>query len=353
MHSHFRDLLDAHFQCTLIPRDRLVTVDRAGQLQQRAGVPLACAEVNLFSSNAEPIETKTGLAHYALKPFSLKTAVTTEVWSVDQVRVTTAEGTAILPPFESFQHALGAAPELYWMIWRDESRRAPKAATEPPKPGQEAPHERAVAVNREVLRGLELALVGANGQPVDPAARRQLDVTLSCTNGNLVGMRERKLALRDGDSADEIVLLAPPSASPAPVFRRGELWELLFWLVPQAIRLNADGLAQFKRLCTRFAMFAPDAGRRFDALVSLSNARIRRWMPGKPASAFVQGLEIRLVIDEQRFLRFSLDGLGRAMERFFTPYVPVTSFVQVVLFSADTGAVLRRGEPCPGSQPLA
>ncbi len=100
-------------------------------------------------------------------------------------------------------------------------------------------------------------------------------------------------------------------------------------------------------------MFAPDAGRRFDALVSLSNARIRRWMPGKPASAFVQGLEIRLVIDEQRFLRFSLDGLGRAMERFFTPYVPVTSFVQVVLFSADTGAVLRRGEPCPGSQPLA
>ncbi|AOI97350.1 type VI secretion system baseplate subunit TssF [Burkholderia sp. LA-2-3-30-S1-D2] len=309
--------------------------------------------VNLFSSNAEPIETKAGLAYYALKPFSLKTAVTTEVWSVDQVRVTTAEGTAILPPFESLQHALGAAPGLYWMILRDESRRAPKAAAEPPKPGQEAPHEQAVAVNRDVLRGLELALVSANGQPIDPAGRRQLDIILSCTNGNVAGLRERKLALRDGDSADEIVLLAPPSASPAPVFRRGELWELLSWLVPQAIRLNPDGLAQFKRLCTRFAMFAPDAGRRFDALVSLSTARVRRWMPGKPASAFVQGLEIRLVIDEQRFLQFSLDGLGRVMERLFTPYVPVTSFVQVALFSADTSAVLRRGEPCPGSQPLA
>ena len=124
--------------------------------------------VNLFSSNAEPIETKAGLAYYALKPLSLKTAVTTEVWSVDEVRVTTAKRTAILPPFESLQHALGAAPGLYWTILCDESRRAPKAATEPLKPGQEAPHERTVAVSREVLRGLELALVGTNGQPSIP-----------------------------------------------------------------------------------------------------------------------------------------------------------------------------------------
>ena len=44
MPPHFRDLLDAHFQCAVIPRDRLVTVDRARKLQQRAGLPLARAE---------------------------------------------------------------------------------------------------------------------------------------------------------------------------------------------------------------------------------------------------------------------------------------------------------------------
>ncbi|MGS0894278.1 type VI secretion system baseplate subunit TssF [Burkholderia stagnalis] len=308
--------------------------------------------VNLFSSNAEPIETKAGLAYYALKPFSLKTAATTKIWSIDQVRVTTAHGVSILPPFESLQHAVAASPGLYWVVLRDESRRAPKAAAEPPRPGREAPRERAAAANHDALHGLELALVSADGGPVDPAGQHQLDITLSCTNGNLADMRERRLALRDGDSAEEIVLLDSPSASPEPVFRRGELWELLSWLVPQATRLNADSLPQFKRLGARFAMFAPDAGRRFDALASLSAARVRRWMPGKPASAFVQGLEFRLVIDEQRFLSFSLDGLGRVMERLFTPCVPVTSFVQVVLFSAETGAVLRRGEPCPGTQPL-
>lgn len=42
-------------------------------------------------------------------------------------------------------------------------------------------------------------------------------------------MRESQLAVRDGDSGDEIALLAQPSASPAPILRRDELWELLSW----------------------------------------------------------------------------------------------------------------------------
>lgn len=94
--------------------------------------------VNLFSSNAEPIETKAGQAYYALKPFSLKTAATTEIWSVDQVRITTTQGAALLPPFESLQHTLGAAPGPYWVVLSDETRRAPKLPSEPGKTGQEA-----------------------------------------------------------------------------------------------------------------------------------------------------------------------------------------------------------------------
>ncbi len=54
-------------------------------------------------------------------------------------------------------------------------------------------------------------------------------------------------------------------------------------------------------------------------------------MPGKPASAFVQESEIRLVINEQRFVQFSLDELGRVMDRPFTPYVPIPCFVQIAL----------------------
>ncbi|WP_423364764.1 type VI secretion system baseplate subunit TssF [Burkholderia sp. LMG 21824] len=71
---------------------------------------------------------------------------------------------------------------------------------------------------------------------------------------------------------------------------------------------------------------------------------VRRWMPGKPASAFVQGLEVLWVVDEQCFAGFSLGGPAHVLERCFAPYVPVTSFVQIVLFSAQTG---RAATPWP------
>lgn len=75
-------------------------------------------------------------------------------------------------------------------------------------------------------------------------------------------------------------------------------------------------------------------------------------MAGKPASAFVPGLEIRLAVDKQRFASFSLSVLGSVMDRFFAPYVPLTSFVMVSLVSTNTGATLRPGQPCPGTQPV-
>ncbi|RQZ16731.1 type VI secretion system baseplate subunit TssF [Burkholderia sp. Bp9031] len=312
--------------------------------------PFCTPVINLFSSDAEPIETRAGLAYYALKPLALEAMAKAEVWSVDQVRQLTAHGSLILPRFESLQHAVDATAGVYWMLLRDEARRAPKAASGPLKPGQEALPKSTAAATDDALRGLELALVGPNCEPAAPEGQRQINVTLSCTNGDLAGIRELQLAPRNGDTGIDISLLDAPSPSRAPTFRNGELWELLSWLVPQAIRLNADGLPQFKRMCTRFAMAAPDAGRRFDALVSLSVERVRRWMPGKPASAFAQGLEISLVIDEQRMAQFSLDGLGRVLDRLFASYVPTTSFVQIMLQSANTGATLRHGGPCPGVQ---
>ncbi|WP_231132625.1 type VI secretion system baseplate subunit TssF [Burkholderia multivorans] len=136
----------------------------------------------------------------------------------------------------------------------------------------------------------------SSGRPADPTGTRQLDITLSCTNGNLSGMREQRLTFHDG---------------------------------------------------------APDAGRRFDVRASLSTKRVRRWMPGNPASAFVQGVEIRITVGEQRFAQLSLDRPGRVMDRIFACYVPITGFIQIVLLSAITGAILWCGEPCPGTQPLA
>ncbi|MBK1818594.1 type VI secretion system baseplate subunit TssF [Burkholderia orbicola] len=313
-------------------------------------VRLFCAPViNLFQDDAQPIETRAGCAHYAVKALAQAGASRTAIWSIDTVRHVSDSGASTLAPFRSLQHGTGMRPGLFWTVLRDEARRAPKEPVD--SRSKEPDTTPTPAETAESLRGVELELVDQDGRPADPG-HRKLEIQLSCTQGDLSGMRERELAMPSGDPLGTISLLNRPTRSQPPAFRYGELWDLLSLLVPQAIRLDKGGLTQLRRLCARWAEDAVDAGRRFDAIVSLSTARVRCWLPGKPASAFVHGLEVRLVVDEQRFAAFSLSGFAHVMERLFAPYVPVTSFVQVVLFSAATGAPLRRGAPRPGTQPL-
>ena len=316
-------------------------------------VRLFCTPViNLFPDDAEPIETYAGCAYYPVKALAQAGASQTDIWSIDTVRQTSDAGTSMLAPFNSLRHGMDARPGLFWTVLRDEARRAPKkpSADSESKQADKAPTP-ALDDTPEPLHGVELQLTDRDGRPADPG-KRKLAIRLSCTQGDLSGMQTRELALAKGDPVGAIMLLNRPTRSQVRTFRYGELWDLLSLLVPQAIRLDKGGLTQLRRLCARWAEGSVDAGRRFDALVSLSTARVRCWLPGKPASAFVQGLEVRLVVDEQRFAGFSLGAFAHVMDRFFAPYVPVTSFVQVVLFSAQTGALLRRGQPCPGTQPL-
>ncbi|RQZ42272.1 type VI secretion system baseplate subunit TssF [Burkholderia sp. Bp9090] len=318
-------------------------------------VRLFCTPViNLFQDDAAPIETRAGCAYYPVKALAQAGAPRTDIWSIDAVREISDAGTSALAPFHSLRHGMDGRPGLFWTVLRDEARRAPKRKPVDPdaKQADKAPTPTpAPDETPEPLHGVELQITDRDGQPADPG-KRNLAIRLSCTQGDLSGMQACELAPAEGDPVGTIMLLNRPTRCRARAFRRGELWDLLSLLVPQAIRLDKGGLAQLRRLCARWAEDSVDAGRRFDALVSLSTARVRCWLPGKPASAFVQGLEVRLVVDEQRFAGFSLGGFAHVMDRFFAPYVPVTSFVQIVLFSAHTGAVLRRGQPCPGTQPL-
>ncbi len=318
-------------------------------------VRLFCTPViNLFPDDAAPIETHAGCAYYPVKALAQAGTSQTDIWSIDAVRQVSDAGPSTLAPFHSLRHGMDGRPGLFWTVLRDEARRAPKQkpVDSDAKQADKAPTPAPASDDTpEPLHGVELQLTDRDGRPADPG-KRKLAIRLSCTQGDLSGMQARELALAKGDPVGTIMLLNRPTRSRAPAFRYGALWDLLSLLVPQAIRLDKGGLTQLRRLCARWAEDSVDAGRRFDALVSLSTARVRCWLPGKPASAFVQGLEVRLVVDEQRFAGFSLCGFAHVMDRFFAPYVPVTSFVQVVLFSAQTGALLRRGQPRPGVQPL-
>ncbi|KVL12189.1 hypothetical protein WJ45_34185 [Burkholderia ubonensis] len=69
--------------------------------------------------------------------------------------------------------------------------------------------------------------------------------------------------------------------------------------------------------------------------------------------SFVRGLEVTLTVDEQAFAAASLSTFIIVMDHFFAVHAPVTSFVQLVVMSANTGGEIRRCTPRPGTIMLA
>ncbi len=69
--------------------------------------------------------------------------------------------------------------------------------------------------------------------------------------------------------------------------------------------------------------------------------------------SFVRGLEVTLTIDEQAFAAISLNAFIGVMDHFFAVHAPATSFVQLVVMSANTGGEIRRCAPRPGTVMLA
>jgi len=71
----------------------------------------------------------------------------------------------------------------------------------------------------------------------------------------------------------------------------------------------------------------------------------------------VRGIEVTLEIDEQRFFAHSVAVFARVMERFYAPYAPSNSFIQLIIGSSSgssshSSTVLWRGEPVKGGTAL-
>jgi type VI secretion system protein ImpG len=61
---------------------------------------------------------------------------------------------------------------------------------------------------------------------------------------------------------------------------------------------------------------------------------------------------VTLAVDEQAFSGSGISAFIDVMDRFFAPFAPENSFVQLVVISKSTGALLRRCEPRQGAVAL-
>jgi type VI secretion system protein ImpG len=150
-------------------------------------------------------------------------------------------------------------------------------------------------------------------------------------------------------STQKVVLLHAPTALVQLPRTNGALWRLIGQQTPHACRLTQAGLPALKQLFQQFAQLSPSQAQHIDGITGLKHRSVMTLMARKPQPAMVRGIEVTLEIDEQRFVAHSVAVFARVMERFFAPYAPSNSFVQLVIASSsDIGTVLWRGEPVSG-----
>ncbi|KPJ32090.1 type VI secretion protein [Burkholderia multivorans] len=305
--------------------------------------------VNLFERAATPIQLTESEAAYPITPTPLATGIPLTVYSVQAVYLgerakldedKTLSASHARPrtqvwPYRAFSHARPAdSSAVYWLAYRH-----PEATPDG------APAESL------------LALVDLKGQPAHPR-HPQVDVDVLATNGEMpsrlpVGAPDSDLLYEGSALACPITLLSRPTL-PAALSRRAALWRVLSALAPHPLDLTRAGLPALKELLRFHAPRSSVVAQRcIDAIVSLDYKPVIRWMSlDNQFPSFVRGVEILLSLSEAATRDVSLHRFAAVMDRLFGPYAQSSSYVQLVVLSAENGKELLRCVPQPGTQPL-
>lgn len=253
-----------------------------------------------------------------------------EVWSVDQVRTERGD------PLRSSAALMTSAVHPTWTFMPRSSPASPEAGL-----------------------AAALRLDGADGLMRTGPEMDTLVADVTCTNGDLPhslsfdvsGGGMRPAAKKS--APQKIALLYTPTAVVRLSRTNGALWRLIGQQTPHALRLTQAGLPALKQLFQQFAQLSHAQAQHIDGITGLKHRSVMTLMARAPQPAMVRGIEVTLEIDEQRFVAYSVAVFARVLERFFAPYAPSNSFVQLIIeSSSNKGVVLWRGEPVRGGTAL-
>ncbi|WP_175688472.1 type VI secretion system baseplate subunit TssF [Burkholderia anthina] len=305
--------------------------------------------VNLFSQPAQPIVLK-GQDAYPVQPVRLAKHSPLGVYSVDavylgelsrkkdkddDVALESDHPRTLVRPYQALNHDPHPdSAAVYWVAFRDRDAGSPGHQT------------------------TMLSLVGLDGQSTRPKLP-QIDVVTTVTNRDLparlpIGNSAGDLLLENKTLDCPIQLITRPTLTAEPPRGHGALWRVLSTLSPHPLDLTRDGLSALKAFLRLHAVrTTPLAQRCIDAITDLDYKPAIKWMSlDGQFPSFVRGIEITLSFDETALREVSLIVFTKLLERFFAPYGPMNSYVQLVVRSSQTGQELTRGTATPGMQPL-
>ncbi len=182
-----------------------------------------------------------------------------------------------------------------------------------------------------------------------PAALRQLDVKLLCTNRDLpiqmaVGKGATDFTLETAAPVQSVRIVAGPTR-PRAAFPSGETaWRLVSQLSLNYLSLldeEGEGARALRQLLDLYVDPRDSLARHVEGVASIESKAAVRRMPVNGPICFGNGLVLRLRLDEDAFTGVGAFLLGAVLERFFAKYVSVNSFTETVVESLQRGEIMR------------
>ena len=303
-----------------------------------------CAPVvNLFEQTAEPIPVTHTRTEYPVVP-NVGFPLGMEVYSVSAVTLTapSAPGPVTYEPFFAVRYGHRDDRRAFWYT----SRRSALG-----------PDDRGTNV--------VVSLVDTEFEP-DKPADGVLVVRTLCTNRDLPD----RLRQSGATAAFETEAAAPvtrvrclygPTSPLRPFGRRG-FWPLVSHLTLTHLGLNedADATAALKGILALYDLSDGDAGdqraaaarQAIEGVVKVSSRPVVRRVGKLTAAGFVRGLEVDLLLDEEKFVGVGAFLFASVLERYFALHVTANSFTQLVVRTRAGGEPLTAWPPRAGRQPL-
>jgi type VI secretion system protein ImpG len=316
--------------------------DRTRQQTLEVGVSertlrLACSPiVNLFPKTAEPVLLSQTKYEYALVP-DVAHPKALEVFSVDRAVSVDPQlpEPIVFSPFYSQKYRTARDnKQAFWHTKRRPSLRAEDERSD-----------------------VYISLVDMSGRPMVPNVEA-LTVEVTCTNGNLpadmpFGNERGDLELQGVVPVKRITIIQKPSRSVPPPLGKDAAWRLISHLSLNYLSLVDDGKDALQNVL-RLYNFAdtPHTEKQIQSITKLRSSRRFARIKSEHGISFGRGTKVEIDLDEEQFVGGAVYLFCSVLESFFSLYVSMNSFCEVVAQTAQRKEVLKHWQPRAGQRIL-
>ena len=298
---------------------------------------LGCAPVvNLFDQLAEPIRLDQTQMEYRVVP-DVRRPNANEIYRINAVSVTSSQGERTKPiqPIYSLNHRNSQERQAnYWHAARRTSTRKDDRGTD-----------------------MYLSLVDLEMQMAESPGET-LMVEVTCTNRDLPGKlrldeARGEFELEEAAPIAKIRALVKPTLPVRPPLSAASQWRLISHLSLNYLSLSAGSPEALQEILRLYDFSDSSVIRQqIEGILELSAKRVVRRPTTMGWHGFCRGLEITLLLDEDKYVGSGVFLFATVLERFLGLYANLNSFTQLSVKTRQREKVLKQWPPRAGEQIL-